>query len=159
MVQWFCRDDDLIPQGVLTYNCILKQSFIIFTTYNSLLTAFISLLETAFRLALKKGAFTTLVLNAFKKFLALKACFTPKICWWYHLIDFAWYVHCPYNTFPRWLVKTLVVHLLSCLPPRVYNYRQVWIALYINSITYSGATWPPSHLQPGTCWPRWPQSL
>ena len=29
--------------------------------YNSLLTAFISLFKTAFRLAFKKGAFTTLV--------------------------------------------------------------------------------------------------
>ena len=58
MVYWFCRDDDLV-----TTRCILKQSFIIFTTYNSLLTAFISLLETAFRLAFKKGAFTTLELH------------------------------------------------------------------------------------------------
>ena len=56
MVYWFCRDDDLV-----TTRCILKQSFIIFTTYNSLLTAFISLLETAFRLAFKKAAFTTLI--------------------------------------------------------------------------------------------------
>ena len=59
MVYWFCRDDDLVTTG-----CILKQSFIIFTTYNSLLTAFISLFKTAFRLAFKKGAFTTLVMMA-----------------------------------------------------------------------------------------------